>query len=46
MVTSAKQIQVLLVRTFWNFFSRIFSICLLKTADLESMDMEDQLWLL
>ena len=40
------QIQVLLFRTFWNFFSpNIFDLQLVESSDAEPVDMEGQWYL-
>ena len=41
------QIQVLLFRTFWNFFSpNIFDLQLVESRDAEPVDLEGQWYLL
>lgn len=36
---STQQIQVMLLRTYWNFFLNIFDPWLLESADVEPMDI-------
>jgi hypothetical protein len=42
---SPEQIQILLSVTFWNLKKNIFSLCLVESVGMESMDVEDQLYL-
>ena len=41
---STQQIQVMLLRTYWNFFLNIFDPWLLESADVEPIDMEGPLY--